>query len=171
MQFFIHSSLSFHSLSHKKRTQLLISKRFTKKLPSHPSLWTRPVSHKLHGIFLNSLVVLYFSNQILAPLPRRERCSCFNKFCVFVSGTWRSRSSIQALPRRLANSVPLLLKVGNRISRNCFAKSEKIHWTTKTFVLQDILLAKISVFICHIGAISAIQHPCFKSTVKHLLQS
>ena len=84
-----------------------------------------------------------------------------NKFCVLFQGLEDQDLAFKLCKRRLENSVPLLSKVGNRISRNCFAKSEIFFGTTKNFVLQDILLAKTLVFICHICASVSIQHPCF----------
>ena len=83
-----------------------------------------------------------------------------NKFCVLFQGLEDSDLAFKLCKRRLSNSMPLLSKVGNRISRNWFANL-KFFGTTKNFILQDILLAKTLVFICHICASVSIQHPCF----------
>ena len=132
--------------------QFLVFERFTEKLPSHSSSWTRPVSHKLHGNFLT----LWFFNQFLAPLPGRERCLCFLTSLVSCLGTSRFRFSTQVLQEKTCYFVPLLPKVGNRISRNCVAKIKKFHWTTKTLFCRTYCSQKklsfcmlYSCYICY----------------------
>ena len=89
----------------------------------------------------------------------------FNKFGMLFQGLEDSDLAFKLYKRRLTNSVPLLSKVGNRISRNCVAKKLKIFiGLLKLFFAGHIARKKLS-FLRYILTISAIHHPCFNPTV------
>ena len=87
----------------------------------------------------------------------------FNKFGVLFQGLEDS-NLFKLCKRRLTNSVPLLSKVGNKISRNCVAKVENFIGLLKLFFAGRIA-RKEKNFVCYILAISIIHHPCFNPTV------
>ena len=66
----------------------------------------------------------------------------FNKFGVLFQGLEDSDLAFKLCKRRLANSVPLLSKVGNRISRNCVAKVKNFIGLLKLFFAGHIARKK-----------------------------
>ena len=88
----------------------------------------------------------------------------FNKFGVLFQGLQDSDLAFKLCKRRLANSVPLLSKVGNIISRNCVVKVENFIGLLKHFFAGHIARKKLSFCMLYF-AIFAIHHPCFNPTV------
>ena len=72
-----------------------------------------------------------------------------NKFCVLFQGLEDSDLAFKLCKRRLANSVPLLSKVGNRILRNCVAKVEDFVGLLKLFFAGHIAPKKLSFCMLH----------------------
>ena len=68
----------------------------------------------------------------------------FNQFDVLFQGLEDSDLAFKLCKRRLTNSVLLLSKVGNRISRNCVTKVENFIGLLKLFFAGHIARKKKS---------------------------